>query len=135
MANGARTAALVGVLVVAGAVAALTYNQIDARRRLDARVHVLTGGDPEIGRADLANRPCGSCHEIPGVAGAVGRVGPPLVHFAGRTFIGGRATNTPENLVRWIEDPHTIDPQSAMPAMGVGDREARDMAAYLYTLS
>lgn len=123
--------AAVIVLVIAGGGIA---NQIDARRHLVERVHALTGGDPDAGRADIAARPCGGCHEIPGIAGAKGKVGPPLTGFAGRIYIGGRLSNTPDNLVQWLEDPHTVDPQSAMPPMGVGDKEARDIAAYLYTL-
>ena len=47
----------------------------------------------------------------------------------------GRLNNTPDNLVAWIVDPHAIDPQNAMPPTGVDAREARDMAAYLYTLN
>lgn len=125
---------LAGAVVIVAAGGVFVANQMDARQRLQAHVRVLTGGDPEAGRADLGRRPCGSCHEIPGVTGAIGRVGPPLTHFASRAFIGGRAANTPDSLVKWIEDPHTIDPQSAMPPMGVGDQEARDIAAYLYTL-
>lgn len=123
--------AAAAVLGVAGAVVA---NQVEARRDLDARVRVMTGGDPEAGRALIARAPCGGCHEIPGVRGARGEVGPPLTHFAGRAFIGGRVNNTPDNLIRWIEDPHTIDPQSAMPPMGLTPSQARDVAAYLETL-
>jgi cytochrome c1 len=72
---------------------------------------------------------------IPGVTGAKGSVGPPLTKFAGRAYIAGRAANSPDALVRFLEDPHTIDPESAMPNMGIGEAEARDIAAYLYTLS
>ena len=125
------TAAVV-VLTIAGG---FIGNQLEARQRLDARVRALTGGDPEAGRAALARRPCGGCHQIPGVRGAAGKVGPPLSAFAGRAYIGGRLANTPDNLTAWIENPHNIDPQSAMPPMGVGEKEARDMAAYLYTLN
>ena len=133
----ARGPTLAGVAVVAVLIAGGGYvgNQVMAHRHLVSRVQALTGGDPDRGKQALLRRPCGSCHEIPGVAGAKGRVGPPLTHFAGRAFIGGRVNNTPDNLVQWIRDPHTIDPQSAMPPMGVGEREARDIAAYLYTLS
>ena len=42
--------------------------------------------------------------------------------------------NTPQNLVRWIRDPHEIEPRTAMPNLGLSDPEARDVAAYLYTL-
>jgi cytochrome c1 len=42
--------------------------------------------------------------------------------------------NTPQNLVAWIRDPPGIDPLTAMPASGMSEAEARDVAAYLYTL-
>ncbi|MCW2573917.1 MAG: hypothetical protein JWO88_3975 [Frankiales bacterium] len=132
----AKGPTLAGVAVLAVLIAGGGYvaKQVEARRHLEARVHALTGGDADRGRDAIHRRPCGGCHEIPGVAGANGRVGPPLTHFAGRAFIGGRVANTPDALVQWIEDPHTIDAKSAMPPMGIGEREARDIAAYLYTL-
>ena len=61
-------------------------------------------------------------------------MGPPLIGWSGRVYIDGRLQNTPENLERWILNPHEIDPQSAMPPTGVTPLEARNMAAYLYTL-
>lgn len=128
---GIAVAALAAVLGLGGAVVA---NQVDARRHLDGRVRALTGGDPDAGRAIIAQAPCGGCHEIPGVRGANGRVGPPLTHFAARAFIAGRVNNTPDNLVRWVQDPHTIDAQNAMPPMGLSEAQARDVAAYLETL-
>jgi cytochrome c1 len=124
--------AVLAVLIVAGGFVA---NQLQSRHKLDARVHALTGGDAGRGRALLARQPCGGCHEIPGVTGARGHVGPPLAHFAERAYIGGRASNTPDNLVRWIQDPHQFDPDTAMPPTPLSDDEARDIAAYLYTLS
>jgi cytochrome c1 len=42
--------------------------------------------------------------------------------------------NTPANLVAWLVNPAGIDPLTAMPASGVNEAEARDIAAYLYTL-
>ena len=66
--------------------------------------------------------------------GPGGRVGPPLADLGARFYLGGRITNTPGNLIRWIEDPRAVDPQTAMPTTGISKREARDMAAYLLTL-
>ena len=71
---------------------------------------------------------------IPGVPAAEGRVGPPLTDLADRTFIAGRLRNEPSALVRWIREPRAVDPNTAMPNLGVTDRDARDIAAYLYTL-
>jgi cytochrome c len=40
----------------------------------------------------------------------------------------------PDNLARWIVDPKDSTKKVAMPALGVQPDEARDIAAYLYTL-
>ena len=37
-------------------------------------------------------------------------------------------------MVRWIRDAPSLSPGTAMPAMPVSDAQARDIAAYLYTL-
>jgi cytochrome c2 len=132
-----RSGAWVAIGLAAAALAigagVIANDAIDARR-LRVHAEAMTGGDAEAGHAALARRPCGGCHAIPGVQGAQGKVGPSLSGFAGRAYIDGRLTNTPDNLIAWIVDPHAIDPQNAMPATGVGQAEARDMAAYLYTL-
>lgn len=93
-----------------------------------------TGGSTDRGEQAIYAHGCGACHSIPGIRGAHGTVAPPLDAFAARTFIAGELPNTPDNLVRWLEDPPRIHPKTAMPALGVDDREARDIAAYLYTL-
>jgi cytochrome c len=92
------------------------------------------GGDAERGRSLVAARHCGACHAIPRIAGADGVIGPPLAGFARRSFIGGRAPNTPQNLTRWIRNPHDLDPATAMPAVGLDQTQALDVASYLYTL-
>jgi cytochrome c1 len=61
-------------------------------------------------------------------------VGPPLLYFSERTFIGGEVPNTPDNLVQWIRSPQSIEAGTAMPTLGLSDQQARDVAAYLYTL-
>lgn len=94
----------------------------------------VAGGDPERGRAAIARYACASCHAIPGVPGPQGTVGPPLADFALRGYVAGVVPNWPGYLVRWIMDPPTISPQTAMPNVGVDEQEARDIAAYLYTL-
>jgi len=53
---------------------------------------------------------------------------------ASRAGIAGRLANTPENLIRWIDAPQSFSPGSVMPDMGVTEADARDTAAYLYTL-
>lgn len=93
-----------------------------------------TGGNSRAGRALLQAYGCGSCHVIPGVPNAHGLVGPPLYFWARRTYIAGELPNTPDNLVKWIVSPPSVEPGTAMPTLGVSDQQARDMAAYLYTI-
>ena len=77
---------------------------------------------------------CTACHSVPGIAGANANVGPPLTRFGERTYVAGMLRNTPSNLVRWIRDPQGVVPGNAMPNMGVSEADARDIAAFLYTL-
>ena len=74
---------------------------------------------------------CGTCHAIPGIAGARGNVGPPLDHIGTRVFIAGMLRNTPDNMVAWLKNPQAIIPGNAMPNMSLSDAEARDITAYL----
>jgi cytochrome c1 len=71
---------------------------------------------------------------IPGIDDAQGTVGPPLLYFGRRTFIAGEVANTSASLVQWIEAPQSIEAATAMPNLGVTESQARDIAAYLYTL-
>ena len=92
------------------------------------------GGDPIRGIGVIEQSSCGACHTIPGVRGAHGMAAAPLIWFSRRTFIAGEVPNTPENLVRWVRSPQSIEARTAMPAVGLSDQQARDVAAYLYTL-
>lgn len=93
-----------------------------------------TGGDAERGAEIIREISCGSCHTIPGIGGADGLVGPPLTAWSRRAYIAGNLPNTAPNLVRWISDAHTVEPGTAMPDLDISEAEARDVAAYLYTL-
>lgn len=95
---------------------------------------VYTGGDAHRGKQLIDQYRCGACHTIPGVRDAKGLVGPPLMWFGRRTYIAGELPNSPDNLVRWIRSPKSVEPGTAMPTLGLSDQEARDVAAYLYTL-
>lgn len=95
---------------------------------------VSTGGDPAHGKQIISSYGCGACHMIPGVQNARGLVGPPLMYFSQRTMIAGELPNTPENLVRWLRNPQSVEPKTAMPNMGLSESQAWDVTAYLYTL-
>jgi len=116
------TLAAVGLWLAAGSVLAA------------APAWTVLGGDARRGPPLIAAYGCGGCHTIPGVDSARGNVGPPLTRFGDRTYIAGMLRNTPSNLVRWIRDPQGVVPGNAMPNMGVTEAQARDIAAYLYTL-
>jgi cytochrome c1 len=60
--------------------------------------------------------------------------GPPLLHVGTRTYLAGFISNSPENMALWIENPQKALPGNAMPRMGLAPQEARDIAAFLYTL-
>ena len=95
---------------------------------------VTTGGNAARGAADIEHYGCGSCHVIPGISGAQGKAGPPLSGIADRTYLAGQLQNTPDNMIRWIQNPQAINPKTVMPNVGLTPQEARDVAGYLYTL-
>ncbi|MER7503901.1 cytochrome c [Nonomuraea pusilla] len=94
----------------------------------------VPGGDAERGRTLIAHYGCASCHTVPGVRGADGLVGPPLTSFGERSYIAGELVNNGQNLQRWIRDPQSVEPGTAMPKLGVTAEDARDIAAYLLSL-
>jgi cytochrome c oxidase assembly factor CtaG/cytochrome c2 len=127
-----RRSAVEGALIVALFAAAAATGCSRQRDREDAER--LTGG--RVARAPnlIDHYGCGSCHSIPGVPGATGTVGPPMDHMASRTYIAGRLPNEPTAMITWLRSPQHFEPATAMPQMGVSEADARDIAAYLYTL-
>jgi cytochrome c oxidase assembly factor CtaG/cytochrome c2 len=94
----------------------------------------ISGAQPARGPALIRHYGCGACHTVPGVAQADGTVGPPLTQFGRRAYIAGTLQNNPDNLILWLRDPQQVAPGNAMPNTGLTQRDARDIAAYLYTL-
>ncbi len=114
---------------------AATLPEVHAHARAEpARAGEARPGDAKAGRRATTQYLCATCHTIPGIVSANQHVGPPLAGIGRRAFIGGVLTNTPDNMVRWLKDPQSVDPLSAMPALGLTDQDARDVAAFLYTL-
>ncbi len=99
-----------------------------------AATPALRAASVERGRTAITQYACNACHNVPGVTGSDVHVGPPLAGLARRGLIAGAVPNTPEQMVRWIRDPRSIDPHTTMPAMQVNEQDARDMAAFLATL-
>ena len=94
----------------------------------------MTGGDPSHGQQVIRSYGCGSCHVIPGVDGAAGKVGPSLQGIGARTYLAGKLPNEPANMIKWIRQPQEVSPGTAMPELGVTEQDGKDIAAYLYTL-
>jgi cytochrome c1 len=84
----------------------------------------------------ILQRGCGGCHTIPNIPGASGTIGPNLggeVPIGQRKQIAGGAVpnNSPEDLAKWILDPPSLKPGTAMPKLGLSADEAAAAAAYL----
>jgi cytochrome c2 len=120
------------VIVIAGLVGIVWEY---ARERTQMRIHAAaaTGGDPRRGEAMFIQYGCGSCHALKNVRTATGMVGPPLDGIALRVIIAGHLSNTPQNMQTWIRDPQHVSPGTAMPDLNVGEQDARDITAFLYT--
>ncbi|MFL6720504.1 MAG: c-type cytochrome [Sphingomonas sp.] len=122
-------AAVLFVVALVGVIA----EYAEQRERMRVHAATETGGDPSRGEAMFIQYGCGSCHALKDVRGATGMVGPPLDGIALRVIIGGHLANTPDNMQHWIRDPQHVAPGTAMPNLHVGETDARDITAFLYT--
>lgn len=103
-------------------------------QRAPLREQPLAAPDAARGKVAIQQYACATCHEIPGIVGASKPVGPPLDGIAKRAVLAGNIPNDEANMVRWLRRPQEASPGSAMPDLGVSERDARDIAAYLFTL-
>lgn len=96
----------------------------------------VRGGDAAKGLALVASGAygCAACHTVPQVRTPRGNVGPPLQGMAGRAFIAGELPNKPGILVAFLRNPPALVPNTGMPDVGLTSDQARDIAAFLYTL-
>ena len=86
------------------------------------------------GRQIFLSHACSGCHTIRGTS-ADGHIGPDLTHVGGRKNLAGLAiTNTPENMLRWIDDPQRIKPGVKMPDLHLSRDDLRSVVAYLESL-
>jgi cytochrome c2 len=122
-------AAILFVVALVG----IVWKYGEQRDRMRMHAATETGGDPRRGEAMFIQYGCGSCHAMKNVRTATGSVGPPLDGIAVRVIIGGHLSNTPANMEKWIRDPQQVSPGTAMPDLNVGQQDARDMTAFLYT--
>jgi cytochrome c1 len=124
---GKRSLVLLALLAVTGCVRVSDNITPEIRQ-------MTGGGSPRRGAYLIHQYGCGGCHTIPGVPGAYGLTGPSLARVANRTYLAGRLMNTPDNMLRWLKDPPAVDSMTDMPNVGLDDRDASHIAAYLYTL-
>jgi cytochrome c len=120
----------VSALLLGGA---MGWRQHQQSSQAEAVARAMTGGEPRRAPQLIIRYGCSGCHTIPGVPGADGRVAPPLAELRQRVYLGGVLPNSAENLTGWIVNPRRYSPNTAMPASGISQAEARDVAAYLYS--
>ena len=96
--------------------------------------HETIPGDADRGKQLIAQYGCTSCHVVPGVKGPKGMVGPSLDHISTRTYIGGKFQNSVPTMTKWLQNPQAMDPNNAMPNLGLSPDDSRDITAFLFTL-
>jgi cytochrome c2 len=129
----ATTVMAVGSISAAFLAVGLAWYAFDQSVQRIAVAQALTQGNAEHAPALITRYGCGGCHTIQGAPGADGKVGPDLSGLIERVYLGGVLRNTPVNLVQWVVNPQRFFAGSAMPATGISEPEARDVAAYLYS--
>jgi cytochrome c2 len=125
--------AILAAAIVIVAMLAIAWDYRHQRALMREHAAAITGGDPRRGEAMFIQYGCGSCHSVRNVRTATGMVGPPLDGVALRVIIAGHLANTPPNMEKWIRDPQQVSPGTAMPDLNVGETDARDITAFLYT--
>ena len=91
----------------------------------------------ENGRLLFVDRGCVACHVVSSIPEAVGTSGPALDGFGDPSkwpLIAGVLANTPDNAKRWIIDPASFKPDTAMLNVGLSDSDADAIVAFLRTL-
>lgn len=87
------------------------------------------------GKAAIERVGCGACHTIEGIRWPQGKSAPALTRgLMGRALIGGELENRPGVLAAFVRDAPAIVPGTTMPAMPLSEREAADVAAFLYEI-
>src|ERR671913_2328383 len=82
-----------------------------ACNRDEAAQSITPAPPPPIGNAERGKQlagqyGCNVCHVVPGVEGPQGSLGPSLAGLGSRPTISfGAVKNTPENLVKYLQDP------------------------------
>lgn len=131
-----RNASIQRGIVLGGAVGLLTLVVSLAGQTASSHAESPTAeptaqdGSAERGRA-LFRFHCSVCHAAAGIPVAFGPIGPDLTDFPSRPLIAGVVPNTPGNLTRWLANPQSVKPDTAMPRLGLSAAQANDLAAFL----
>lgn len=120
--------------IIAAAVSAAGLLGIGACADKGDAPRALAGADPAEGLRLIRRHGCAACHRVPGVAWPAGRTGGALAGVAARPMIAGRLPNQPAVMAAFVRDAPSLLPDTGMPPMPLTEAEARDVAAYLYTL-
>ena len=121
-----------GLLTVISLMVAFNFLTWGFHRSNRQPVWHIASARPERGLSLIRAYGCSACHTVPGSTETPRTVGPSLERVKDQMYLAGTLTNTPPNLIRWIQDPQRIRPHTAMPNLGVSEEDARDIAAYLY---
>ena len=92
-----------------------------------------TAGTVSRGKELIDKFACTACHAIPGCERG-GSLGPSLAGIGSRPQISGRVPNNMSTMTAYIVDPSSVDPPTRMPPVGATEAEARDIAAFRFTL-
>ena len=91
----------------------------------------------EKGGLLFVERGCVACHVVSSIPEAVGTSGPALDGFGDPSrwpLIAGVLANTPSNTKRWLLNPASFKPDTAMLNVGLSDADADAIVAFLRTL-
>lgn len=98
----------------------------------------LDGADAAHGRALMQEKACGTCHHFSGApalgvtpAADAGLSSHAIALAPDLRYVRERYTRAA--LVRWLENPKKVKPDTLMPSFGFSKAQARDIAAYLVT--
>jgi cytochrome c oxidase subunit II len=93
-----------------------------------------TGAQAVAGGQLMPTIACGGCHTVRGTT-MQGTFGPDLTHFGSRGGIGAYTlTNTPQNLLAWLQNPQGVKPGCNMPQVPLALLQQQELVAYLEEL-
>jgi cytochrome c len=128
-----RLVAIAGVILLA----VTGCQSAPAASSAPASAPVELSADAQAGKQLFVSKGCVACHRAPNVPEAQGSIGPNLRgvgNASSHPKIAGVIDNNPENMKRWLMNPPTFKPGTAMPSLGLSDDEAARLTAFLETL-